>query len=282
MRYFYLNISMGWLMNTSVFMFKDFRKFLLDIVKSPATGRGIQARWAAATLCQPAYISHVLKGRAEFSLEQAEALSNYLNLKPKEKEYFLNLIQYSRAGTSSLKSYLKSKLDAQKAEFDNLKQRINIESKMNLEDQILYYSRWQYSAVHMCVMLPEMSTVQKISQRLSISTQEAEEALEILLRLGLIAKTSSGWKVTNTAMHLENNSPLLKSLHTQWRLKSIDAISLLRTKQDLRYSGCVALARTDLEQIKEILTQAIEKSIAQVLPSPEETLAVMNVDFFEI
>lgn len=269
-------------MKSSVFLFKDFRKYLLDILNSPAAERGIQARWATATGCQPAYMSHVLKGRAEFSLEQAEALTNYLGMTPKEKDYFLLLVQMSRAGTPSYKSYLKGKIELQKAEYDNLKQRVNIESKMNLEDQILYYSRWQYSAVHMCVMLPEMNNAQKIAQRLSLSVPETEEALDVLLRMSLISKMSGGWKVQKSAMHLENDSPLLKTLHTQWRLKSIDAISIHKNQRDLRYSGCVALGKSDVEKIKELLTQAVEQSISQILPSPEETLAVLNIDFFEI
>jgi hypothetical protein len=64
--------------NNSVFLFKDYRKFLLHLLDEPTAERGQQARWAAAAGCQPAYMSHILKGRAEFSLEQAEALSNHL------------------------------------------------------------------------------------------------------------------------------------------------------------------------------------------------------------
>lgn len=267
---------------TSVFIFRDFRKFLIELLESPSAERGIQARWAEASGCQPAYMSHVLKNRAELSLEQAEALANYLRLDPKAKDYFLTLVQLSRAGTSSLKSYLKSKLETLKKEHDNLKQRVNIESKMNLEDQIIYYSRWQYGAVHMAVMLDEMTTASKIAQRLSLPILEVEDSLDLLTRLELIKKTEQGWKVDKSAVHLDNSSPLLKTLHTQWRLKSIDAISTIRNHHDLRYSGCLALSKEDLEHLKEYLTGAIQKSIARVIESPVETLAVLNVDLFEI
>jgi len=269
-------------MTPSVFLFRDFRKFLLELLDSPTAERGIQARWAEASGCQPAYMSHVLKSRAELSLEQAEALANYLRLDSKAKDYFLTLVQLSRAGTSSLKSYLKGKLETLKKEHDNLKQRVNIESKMNLEDQIIYYSRWQYGAVHMAVMLSEMTTASKLAQRLSISIVEVEEALELLTKLELIKKTEQGWKVDKSAVHLENNSPLLKTLHSQWRLKSIDAISPLKNNHDLRYSGCLALSKEDLEVLKELLTGSIQKSIARVIESPVETLAVLNIDLFEI
>jgi uncharacterized protein (TIGR02147 family) len=153
---------------------------------------------------------------------------------------------------------------------------------MSLEDQIVYYSRWQYSAVHMIVMLPEMTSVSKISQRLSISLSDVEEALDVLIRLDLLKKTDHGWTVKKQALHLENNSPLLKALHTQWRLKSVEAMSLIKSQKDLRYSGCVSLSKEDFEQIKEIMAQAIERTVATVIKSPEETLAVLNVDFFEL
>lgn len=269
-------------MTPSVFLFKDFRKFLLELLESPHAERGIQARWAEASGCQPAYMSHVLKNRAELSLEQAEALANYLRLDAKSKEYFLTLVQLSRAGTSSLKSYLKGKLEVLKKDYDNLKQRVNIESKMNLEDQVIYYSRWQYTAVHMAVMLTEATSASKIAQRLTLPLAEVEEALDVLTRLEFIKKTETGWNVEKTTVHLENSSPLVKTLHSQWRLKSIDAITPTKNNQDLRYSGCLALSKEDLDYLKEFMTSAIQKSIARVIESPVETLAVLNVDLFEI
>ena len=62
-----------------IFDFKDYKLYLAKVEeRRPLKGRGFRAELARIMGCQTAYVSQVLNGRANFSLEQAQAVSKLL------------------------------------------------------------------------------------------------------------------------------------------------------------------------------------------------------------
>ena len=55
--------------------------------------------------CQVSHITNVLSGSGHFNEEQAESAARFFGLNLHETEFFLLLIQYVRAGTTSLKKF---------------------------------------------------------------------------------------------------------------------------------------------------------------------------------
>jgi len=80
---------------------KDYRSFLLSVVEDPEKTRGYRKRLADEAGCQPSYLSQMLKGSVELTLEQAERLCGFWKLDELEAEIFLNLVLMGRAGSPS-------------------------------------------------------------------------------------------------------------------------------------------------------------------------------------
>ncbi len=80
--------------------------------KSPSgLGRGSRAKLAAHLNCKPATISQVLSGALDFNLEQALLVSEFIDHTHEEAQYFLLLVQHSRAGSEKIRSYFDSKFN---------------------------------------------------------------------------------------------------------------------------------------------------------------------------
>lgn len=85
-----------------VYEFKDYRKFLIQALGGESKRTGQRGALAEHLGCQSAYLSQVLKGVANFNLEQAFKVNQFFGHDPQASEYFLNLVQLERAGTRQL------------------------------------------------------------------------------------------------------------------------------------------------------------------------------------
>src|SRR4051812_42726625 len=92
----------------SVFEYQAYKPYLHDLVRSK--GRGEKSKIARVLRCHVAYVSQVLKGSAQFSLEQADVLSTYLGHSDDEVEYFNLLVSHARSGSASLSERLERKI----------------------------------------------------------------------------------------------------------------------------------------------------------------------------
>src|SRR4051812_16967808 len=98
-------------MGLSPFDFDQYKSFISAwIAAQPNNGHGSKASIAREAQCQTAYISQVVLGNANLSLEQAERLSGLFQLTDDETEYFLLLLQKDRAGTERLRRHFSKQL----------------------------------------------------------------------------------------------------------------------------------------------------------------------------
>jgi len=93
-------------------------------------------------------VSQVLNDRYHFSLEQAEAATQFLGLSQDESRCFILLVEIQRAGTPSLKQYFLKQLAELRELHLMIKERIGVSSALTEHHQTIYYSFWHYAAVH--------------------------------------------------------------------------------------------------------------------------------------
>ena len=87
-------------MKKALFEYSDYKLYLSDKIDGmPKHGRGERSKLAEALRCHLAYVSQVLKGEAQLSLEQADIINQYFDHSPDEADFFLLLVQAARAGT---------------------------------------------------------------------------------------------------------------------------------------------------------------------------------------
>jgi uncharacterized protein (TIGR02147 family) len=228
-----------------------------------------------------AYVSHVLSGDKDFSLEQAEGASRFFQLLDDETEFLILLVEHARAGTYELKRYFSKAIGSRKAERQEIKKRIKIGGAISSIDQATYYSSWHYQAIHSLITIPEFRDSQAIAERLGIEPKTTHAIISFLLQKGLLKESARGYETTEKQIHLPRSSPLISKLHTNWRVRTLSALDRDRA-EDYHYSGLVTLSASDIIRVREVLMRALEDSIEIVKPSKEEKLCLLSMDFFEL
>ncbi len=269
-------------MKLSIFEYKDYKRFIRDwIDQSPQQGRGLRTKLAEALGCQTAFVTHVLSGEYHFSLEQAEACARWMGLEESELDFFFQLILLQRAGTKNLQKHFERQISQKREQQTLLKKRVNIPETLSNEDQQIYYSEWTYATLHMAVLIPELQTLEGLQSRFAIPPAKLRSTLDFLVNRGLIAFEKGRFKSLKPVLHLEVESPLIKLHHTNWRLRAIDTIDR-KSFENLHYSGVISLSKEDYEWVREKLSQLLKQVVERLKNSPDEKLACLNFDWFEI
>jgi uncharacterized protein (TIGR02147 family) len=269
-------------MKTTVFEYSNYKSYLNDLIAShPNGGRGQRKALAEGIGCQVAYVTHVLSGDNHFSMEQIEACGRHFSLSKIEIEFLFLILQHNRAGTVELRKFFDGLIHERREKHSLLKERLNIKDTLSREDQSIYYSSWQYAAVHMALTVPEFRTIENISQRLLIPTKRVLEILEFLVGLNLVFKEQHQYKTTNPFLHLEKDSPLISKHHSNMRVRAMHSLDN-QQETDLHYSLIFSVAEKDKAKVREHLTKALESCADIIRPSKEEDLSVLCLDLFTL
>lgn len=265
----------------SIFSCTGYLEFLESFLKSSGAGRGMKKSLAEAASCQPSYFSLVLKGDAHLTLEQSENLCRYLRLNVEETDYFILLVSHARAGTRELKAYFKTKLKQIREANENLGQRIQDVEVMSDADGAVYYSSWMYLAIHIATSVPDLQSDRAIAERLHVSVDAVQRALQFLRRLGLVENEGGNWRSTNRQFHLPRESQFVSLHHGNWRRRAVDN-AFLQNAEDLHYTGVSSIARQDIEVLRARILELIDESRTIIGPSKEEELICFSVDLFRL
>ena len=270
-------------MGIDVYRLRDYKAYLnkrLDELDEG--GRGSRARMSRAIACQTAYTAQVLRGVAHFNLEQGEAINDFLGHTEEQGHFFLLLIQFARAGMPKLKSRFQKQIESIVEGRQLLKNRLGVKEHLAEHDQLIYYSSWFYGALHALVSIPTYQTPERIAERLQIGIKQAAEALEFLLKSGLIERTQKGTlQIGKGQIHLGADSPLIAKHHINWRLQAIRAVER-NPKAGLHYSSVVSISRKDEEHIRDTLTNFLQTIKPIIRESKEEEACSLSIDFFRI
>jgi uncharacterized protein (TIGR02147 family) len=264
-----------------VFDFSSYKEYLLARVGSRHQRTGVKSAMASALRCQATYVSQVLYGGAHFSLEQAEGLSRFFGHTPEEKSYFLLLVQHDRAGTKSLKEFFWEQITQAQNRRMVLTQRLGGENQLREEERSIYYSSWQYAAIHIALTIPELRSRESLAEFFRITQKRVGEILEFLTKVGLAKSDGKGLDVGTTHIRLGKDSHNIIKHHTNWRNRAIEALER-EELADLHYSAVISLSRSDVTKIKDALLESIREHQLTVKDSREEELFCYNLDFFNL
>lgn len=265
---------------TSLFDSHDYKSYLNQRLDADPSGRGARASLARAIRCQTAYVSSVLRGSAHFTPEQGEAINEHLGHSEIEADYFLLLLQQQRAGTENLRRRLKKQMERIREGRFDLKKRLAVGQTLTKEDQATYYSEWHYAAIHTLTSIPECNNVARIAEWLRLEPAVVADAVDFLVRTGLLEKTKAGLRIGKSHIHLGADSPLISKHHQNWRLQAMQRLG--GRNDGLHYSSIVTLSEKDSVRLKEMMVGFIQSVKAVVKESKEEQLRCFSLDFFRL
>ena len=269
-------------MKSSIYEYRDYKKHLTDLIETdPNGGRGKRKALAEAIGCQVSHITNVLSGGGHFSQEQAEAAARFFGLNKGEIEFLLILVQYNRAGTSTLRKFYEGLLDEKTEKYSALKNRLKMPDSLKLEQETRYYSSWQYGAVHVLLSIKEFQTRDAISTKLNLSLSKTDEILSFLTDAGLCKKEGQKYLLLRPLLHLDKSSPLISKHHINWRLRGLLALDA-NTENQLHYSSVFTVSTKDFDRVREVLSNALTAAFKIITPSAEEEGAVICLDLFKL
>lgn len=268
-------------MSKNVFDFKWYRDYLESAFPTKGEGRGSRVKLAQYLGVQKGFISAILHGKAELSLEQAFKVSKLLSHTQEEKDYFLLLVQMARAGSHELQEHFKGKLREIDAKRREVRERISVKDSLSERDQLLYYSNWHYTAVHMCLMVPELRTRGAIARYLGLPSELVAGVLEFFVKNGLAVQKGEFYSAGPARLHISADSPFVSRHHTNWRMQAIQALDRSR-KESLHYSLVMSISPKAMGQIREILLQSLQKTESILREAKDETVCALTLDLFEL
>lgn len=220
----------------NIILYNDYLSYLHDYFKKNKGLRGLHSQISQSTGIHPSYLSRVLHGTIHLTPDQAAGFCEYWNFNQDETQYFLNLVNFARAGTPALKRILEKELQLIRLRFDELGNRLPAE-KIIPQNESIYYSSWYFSAIHILITIPNYQTESAIAEKLNLPRTQVKRILEILKDLDLIQKNQGRWISKKSNIHLSNDSWISSINHTNWRLKMAEQIQF-RNSSNLHYTAC--------------------------------------------
>lgn len=252
------------------------------MVKGAQEEKGYRGRLCEAVGCQLSYLSQVLNGKPDFTLEQSHRLNQFLLHDREEARFFLLLVQHSRAGTHELKGFLAEQLQELRTEHFDTRTRLKKDTtQISQQDQHKYYSTWFYSAVYVMLSVPELQDPRLISSRLNLPLTLTMEVIQFLEDIGLIRKEGSRFLATERVIHLGKDSEFIRRHHVNWRSQAMLSAEK-NLLGDFHYSSVFAIAKKDFDRLKEIYVSAMEDARKVIRPSPEEEVYAFTLDLFRL
>jgi uncharacterized protein (TIGR02147 family) len=226
-------------------------------------------------------ISQIFKGDRDLTAEQAHQLSEFLGLSELATDYFILLVQVSRAGTHSYRTRLENKLKTLRDNSRELKTRMPADKELSEEARAIFYSRWYYSGVRLASSIEGYQSTDLIGERLGLPRNEVRRVVEFLVTNGLCLQDGPRIMMGPKATHLGADSVFVGRHHLNWRTKAISKIDNIE-RDELFYTAPMALSHAMIDEIRGELVKLIERIGNKVVTSESETLACLNIDWFKI
>ena len=268
-------------MKKTIFEFKTYKAYLGHKTEKQSGSWGVKSKLATAINCQSAYLSQVMNGNADLSLEQSLKVCDYFNFSDDEKKFFLLLVQKDRAGTADLKKYFTEQIDEILSKRLVVMERLGAANKLSDEDKTTYYSAWYFSAIHMALSVPDLRTKNALKDFFNLSAQRVNQAIDFLLSVGLVQQKGDSYSMGGASIRLGNDTSLILRHHANWRTQALESLER-ELMTDLHYSGVFTLSKSDVLKIKDIMLEQLKSNLEIVRESKEEEVYVMNLDFFSL
>jgi uncharacterized protein (TIGR02147 family) len=267
----------------SIFDSQTYREFILSILDEEPYQKGGRTRLAEHLGVYMSFISTVLSGKQDFSLEHGIKIANFFKLDAEEREWLLLLISLERAGSTELKAYFQEQLDQKTRERRKIKAQIKEQKNLELteSDLSLYYGAWHTIAVHMCIHNPKTRDSNAIASSLSIAREQVQRSLKTLERLGFAKQSKGLWVPIPQRFHVSKHSPALRSHLTNWRNMAIHSLDDER-EHDLHYSAVISADQATIEKIRLLLLEVVKKSEPIIEGAKDEQVLALNLDFFRL
>ncbi len=186
-----INSLLGYLYNMgklNIFNYIDYRLFLKDYIsykKKINSGYSQRVLLRQMGITSSGFITNVIKGRNNLTIEQIEKLSSIMQLTPREDRYLKNLVSFAKAKSASEKN------DFYQLLLDDRKKKLKYMDKT--QDSL--FRKWYFVVIKVLIDFVEITEDYKNLAKMvvpAITEDEAKEAVDTLFNLDFIERDDKG------------------------------------------------------------------------------------------
>lgn len=262
-------------MDINVFEFQNYRIYTAKKLK-----HGEQARLAEAIFCQPSYLSRVLKGNINFSIEQGVLVNEYFQHNDAEAEFFMALLLEERSGSKKSKDYFATKVDQLRKTQHRLQAEMKKKYELSTQKKLLYYSNSDFALVHMLLSAVKEQQQESIAKILGLPAARVKQVLEDLLQMGLVKIEKGKYQIAEAHVHLGRDEIFTDIHHRNfrsWMTQKVESKS-----NNFHFTGVYGFSQDTFEDVKEEISRTLQKINQLAAPSPEECGAVLCFDALKL
>jgi uncharacterized protein (TIGR02147 family) len=269
----------------NIFLYEDYRGFLRDLYQHlKATQRGFSHRFFSqkAGFTSPNMLQLVIDGKRNVTPKTVGKFVRGLKLNQQEAEFFASLVAFNQAATPEEKS---------KAFQGMTKSRKFREIHELSKEVFRFYTQWFHIVIREMIDLEGFKADPEwIAQNLlpSISKDQAERALKLLLKLNLIKKEGADKGLERTDPIIAT-APEVKSLavvnyHQSMMTLAAQSLSSVPGEERDITSATVGFRQEDLPRIKKKIEAFRKTLLAEMETSGRkpDRIYQLNIQLFPV
>jgi uncharacterized protein (TIGR02147 family) len=264
-------------MKSNLFEFTDYREFLERALHE----RGKKKALAEFIPCQTTFLSNVMAGGANLSLEHAMRVGQFLNLNEIESHYFMLIVHYGKAGTRSLENYYRKQIEEIQVNQNKISSRIASHETIPIQEQVTFYNSWLYVAIHILCAVPEFQSRRALRDFFHLPSKQVDPLIDFMVKLGILVELAGKLTQGSTRIHLPKGSPFLVKHHSNWRMRAIQSMDYDR-ENDLHYTMVMSLSKKDVDRVKQIIFESISKTDQLLKETGDEIVYSFCMDWFQV
>ncbi len=226
----------------------------------------------------PGFLSALLGHRKGLSETRAASITQKLSLPDHEQKLFGLLVRLETTELPEEEARLQSQIN----EIYAAKQ---VQSQLH-DVQFEYFKvigEWYHLAIRELVEFKKFTGPEWIAERLSLRVETVTEALERLIRVGILEKTETGWKRgTPHVVVPATPSECIRSFHRSYLESAIEAIENQPVETRILQTSVVPVAAELIPKIQEKMHRFANEIIGTSETAEKEQLYCLSMAFFRV
>jgi len=262
----------------NIFAYLDYREYLKTVYeerKASNPSFSYQVFADKAGFKSKSFLKLVIDGRKNLTEQSLAKLNSVLKLPPKAFSYFEDLVAFNQAKSLKHKNLFFEKVSAYTKRNS---------AKLILRNQYDFYSKWYHNTLReLVVMVDFQEDYERLGKMVkpALSARVSRQSVELLLKLGLIQKTTQGRYVQSDAVVStgdEVQSLAVQNFHIQNLLLAGESIDTTPAHQ--RDISCLVagLSEKGFAAFKSEI-QALRKRLLKIANEDKDPKRVYHASF---
>lgn len=261
----------------NIYNYLNYREFLRDYYneqKREKTGFSYQYFANKAGFKSKSFLKLVIDGKKNLTPRSLDKINRGMKLSPRSFSYLTDLVEFNQSNSVNVLNSFFEKLVGYN--------RRN-STKLIIKEQYDFYSKWYHSTIRELVTINNFDgDYERLGKMLrpAITTKQARQSVELLLKLGLIKRRAKGFDQLDNIISTgdEVKSLAVKNFHLQNFKLAAESIENCESEERDISSLVLGLSEDGFKSIKSEI-QLFRKKLLDIANADKNLSTIYHVNF---